>query len=211
MPLEAKLETIVPRPHVEIRAKERLTGAVILVALVVLLVPELLSGTHRTSAPSETASEEAPLRSVTIRLDEESHRGASSSEAPAEPVAAAPAPAPPTAARAAEAQPTASAPAAPAAGHGDAAPASKPAAAHPPGSSEVWSVQLGSFESRENAERLVRELKRKGFTARVAAGEGRGREWYRVRAGPARDRAAAQSLARRLKAAGHAGSVVAAY
>ncbi len=51
--------------------KERLTGAIILVALIVLLVPELLTGPVRSSTVPQTAaasSEEPPLRSYTINL-----------------------------------------------------------------------------------------------------------------------------------------------
>ncbi len=61
--------------------KERLTGAIILVVLIVLLVPELLSGPSR-SAPvpqaAATSSEEPPLRSYTIDLADESHPAAAS-------------------------------------------------------------------------------------------------------------------------------------
>jgi DedD protein len=59
--------------------KERLTGAIILVVLIVLLVPELLSGPSR-SAPAPqgaaTSSEEPPLRSYTIDLADEPHTAA---------------------------------------------------------------------------------------------------------------------------------------
>src|SRR5579862_9540413 len=96
-------------PIVDTLVKERLTGALILVGLVVVLVPELLSGpiarTVNTHGPV-SAAEEPPLRSYTINLDEA--RGGSGSarpqpSAPAAPVTAAPAPAaattpPPTAA-----------------------------------------------------------------------------------------------------------------
>ena len=61
--------------------KERLTGAIILVVLIVLLVPELLSGPSR-SAPAPqaaaTSSEEPPLRSYTINLADDSHSADSS-------------------------------------------------------------------------------------------------------------------------------------
>ena len=54
-----------------VQVKERLTGAIIVVALIVLLVPELLSGPIR-SAPRTVAMassvEEPPLRSYTIHL-----------------------------------------------------------------------------------------------------------------------------------------------
>lgn len=56
--------------------KERLTGAIILVVLIVLLVPELLSGpSHSAPVPqmAATSAEEAPLRSYTINLADESH------------------------------------------------------------------------------------------------------------------------------------------
>jgi DedD protein len=69
-------------------------------------------------------------------------------------------------------------------------------------------VQLGSFASRENANRLAAELRTKGFGASVSEGPGAGRKWFRVRVGPAPDRAAALALAGRLRAAGHSGSVV---
>ena len=58
--------------------KERLTGAIILVVLIVLLVPELLSGPKGPAATppaatSPNSSEEAPLRSYTINLGDDSH------------------------------------------------------------------------------------------------------------------------------------------
>jgi DedD protein len=62
--------------------KERLTGAIILVVLIVLLVPELLSGPSRSApvplqgAAAVAASEEPPLRSYTINLADESHTAA---------------------------------------------------------------------------------------------------------------------------------------
>ncbi|HUN27002.1 MAG TPA: SPOR domain-containing protein [Steroidobacteraceae bacterium] len=212
----------------EIQAKERLTGAVIIVALVVLLVPELLSGPHRGAARPGTADEVTPLRSVTLRLDEEPHPAAAGSEASAASTSVAALQA--SSARAVPARapsPESAADAPPAAAaEAESAPAAAPVRSAPPARATVepatakraaahardeWSVQLGSFASHDNAERLARELQRQGFTARISVGEGRGRKWYRVRAGPARDRAAAQALARRLKAAGHAGSVVAAF
>ena len=52
--------------------KERLTGAIILVALIVLLVPELLTGPPRMKAagtpPAGTAVAAAPVRSYTLPL-----------------------------------------------------------------------------------------------------------------------------------------------
>ena len=69
-------------------------------------------------------------------------------------------------------------------------------------------VQLGSFGSKENAERLVRDMNAKGFTTFIAPISTNGRELYRVRVGPTRDRASAEELAARLKRIGQSGSIV---
>src|SRR5579862_6004329 len=53
----------------ETRLKERLTGAAILVALIVLVVPELFHGQSRESTPGAGSSGEGPpVRSYTIDL-----------------------------------------------------------------------------------------------------------------------------------------------
>lgn len=78
--------------------KERLTGAIILVAVMVLLVPELLTGPVRSSTAPQTAatsSEEPPLRSYTINLADDSptaRSAASVSGATAQDASAQPAP-----------------------------------------------------------------------------------------------------------------------
>jgi DedD protein len=71
-----------------------------------------------------------------------------------------------------------------------------------------WMVQLGVFSVQANAERLVQELKSQGFHALVSESGGGGRPLWRVRSGPVVERAAAEQLNARLRAAGHAGSVV---
>jgi DedD protein len=69
--------------------KERLTGAIILVALMVLLVPELLTGPLRSApraAALSPAGSEAPLRSYTIELaDEARTRSAAQASGPRQP------------------------------------------------------------------------------------------------------------------------------
>ncbi len=65
-----------------------------------------------------------------------------------------------------------------------------------------WHVQVGSFSSRDHADRLARQLKSKGFSASVSQSVTRGRTWYRVRVGPERNRTAALAMASRLHAAG---------
>ena len=194
--------------------KERLTGAILLVALIVLLVPELLTGPVRLSSPvaAPASTEEPPLRSYTINLGEDARtRGA------AQPQSAAPQPVP-----APEALPQAAGAPAAAAPSENTAPPPPPPPAAPPASgtnappaaalapSGAWMVQLGSFSVRANAEHLAQKLKKQGFAASVSQGTG-GRHLYRVRVGPVPDHAAANQLQGKLQAAGHAGSVVPKY
>jgi DedD protein len=77
-----------------------------------------------------------------------------------------------------------------------------------PASSGSFAVQLGTFGKRENAERLVRDMTAKGFAAFVVPTNTNGHELFRVRVGPARDRATAEALATQLKRAGQSGSIV---
>jgi DedD protein len=197
--------------------KERLTGAIILVALIVLLVPELLRGPVKSAPRTVAASaEEPPLRSYTINLGDDSQaRGATAqpqASAP-QPLSTSPSPAPAqpqtdTPAPSAAAAPPAPTSAPQAATTPPAVHASPPAAS--PGATETaggWMVQLGSFASRPNAERLAQQLKGQGFAASVSQGTS-GRHLYRVRVGPAHDKAAATQLQGKLKAAGHTGAVV---
>jgi len=200
--------------------KERLTGAIILVALMVLLVPELLTGPVRSTARAAAVvspAEGAPLRAYTINLaDEARARGArvdasgpqppaplpasAQSLALASPAVATDSPSPPAPAPTAPAVTSASQSTAASAD----ATAPSPAAA---GSAEGFMVQLGSFASRANAERLARQVSAQGFQASVSQGAS-GRRLYRVRVGPARDHAAASTLAQQLRSAGHSGSIV---
>jgi DedD protein len=197
------------------RVKERLIGASILVALVVLVVPELLSGPKPNAAPVPTlpASAPEPIRNVTVDLN--------TSKAPAnaevEPVASQPAAA--SAASSAASSPAAQTPTQP-----SAAPAKPPlartaaalpkpveSAAPSPTSSAVrfWSVQLGSFASRANADNLTRQLKGQGFSVFVLPGGAGASVRYRVRVGPLADRESAERMAAKLKSLGHIGSLVA--
>jgi DedD protein len=251
----------------ERRAKERLIGASILVVLIVLIVPELLSGPKPAAPvaepqrlPAAAASTPEPTRTVTVDL--------ATSKAPAqndtEADSAAPPPPPPPPPTAAASQgattPAASVPAAsnapsqpseaqplrpaqpPVPAWGNTAPANAAApppavqspqhtpagrgpppavesAAPPPiskagsGHSEAshgsgWSVQLGSFASRANADNLVRQLKGQGFAVYVLSGGSGAATRHRVRVGPLPDRDAAERTAAKLKTLGHASSLM---
>ena len=97
--------------------------------------------------------------------------------------------------------------------------APKPSGTHPAAAANTatrsgpgaWAVQLGVFRSRENAERLALEVRVKGFKVSVTpVSTGQGKR-YRVRVGPTADRAAAQELQGRLKAAGRPDGTVVPY
>jgi DedD protein len=207
-------------PIVDVQAKDRLTGAVILVVLLVLVVPELLSGPeHKVAAVATPRSDDPPMRSYTVDLaDEARNRHApSSAAAPATPPpATAPvvvATAPPVATPPPVVAPQAVAPTPPAAvppvqqtARAGAAVA-HPVAPEPAPAGAGWTVQLGTFASRANAERLVRDLKSQGFAAFLTESGSGGRELYRVRVGPAGARAAAEALGAKLRAAGHTGTL----
>jgi DedD protein len=84
--------------------------------------------------------------------------------------------------------------------------------ATPAPSGKGWAVQVGSFASRENAEKLTRQLKGKGFAASVSESSGKGgKRLWRVRVGPEADRAAAVALVTRLRSAGLSGGAVVPY
>jgi DedD protein len=210
------------------RVKERLIGASILVALVVLVVPELLSGPKPTGAPAATlpAAAPEPIRNVTVDL--------ATSKAPADADAEPPAPQPATPAPAASVAPATdgspavrplNAPNPAPSGPSSSVPstAAKPPAKSAPAHTAAvesaalsptsvahgsWSVQLGSFASRANADNLTRQVKGQGFTVFVLPGGSGNAARYRVRVGPLADRESAERTAAKLKSLGHAGSLV---
>jgi DedD protein len=204
------------------RAKQRLTGAIILVALFVLLVPELLTGPRGADAPAGAPTDEG-MRRYTIDLDAATPAAQTDNSAAREPAVALPPvvekpivanpvieTVPPRATPGEAAAPASQAAVEPAPAATILAPAPveapRPASSSPqPGS---FVVQLGSFGSRDNANRLVRDMTSKGFAAFVAPITSGGRELYRVRVGPTRDRAAAEALAAQLRRVGQSGSIV---
>jgi DedD protein len=192
----------------EQQAKERLTGGVILVVLLVLLVPELLTGPRPVLPPVPARPDQAPMRSYTMDLGESPH--ANRAPVAASTTTAAPASDPVTLSSAPVPEPPAPAPA-PAPARTPTAPAvaraAAPAAA-PPHGAGAWTVQLGTFSSRENAARLVSGLKSHGFSAAIAEATKNGHKLFRVRVGTEPDRAAAQRLLGRLKAAGEKGGEI---
>ena len=267
------------------RVKERLVGATILVVLIVLIVPELLSGPKTRVAPPPSAAGQAePMRNVTVDLATSKATPAENTAASAAPSATEGAATPTGAGTVPGEQPPGQAPSgnAPPAGNPSpgnappreaAAPGESGAAASGPGdatgglppvtnrvirppapptiatlkaqqpvhssgselesepspprstarasakgnanetapagaSNHRWAVQLGSFASRANAEKLVHQLKPREVSVYVSS-SGRGAALrYRVRIGPLADRDAAERLMAKLKKEGQASSLV---
>jgi len=72
----------------------------------------------------------------------------------------------------------------------------------------MWAVQLGSFSSKENAEKLAADLRKQGYAAFLSQLETDGGQLHRVRIGPQKDRESAEAMSRRLQKVGHKGQVV---
>jgi DedD protein len=201
------------------RAKQRLTGAVILAALFVLLVPELLTGPHVADAPESAPTDEG-MRRYTIDLDAAAPPAQVDSRSAQSPVSL-PAVADGRAQPGEDAAPATPAPAVPTTATAPRTDSPKPLVPSPvaatpvaatpvapPATQGSFAVQLGTFGSRENADRLVHDMTTKGFAAFVAPFTKGGHELYRVRVGPTRDRSAAEALAAQLRRIGQSGSIV---
>jgi DedD protein len=186
----------------ETPVKERLVGAVVLVGLIVALVPEMLSGPRRGGA-SHSASADGAVRTFTIDL------APVTATQVAEPGddAAVPEPLP------------SSPPVEPSEPRTQPSPAAQPDTSPPtvvtarpntskPSTDTGWAVQLGSFASRENADRLAADIRRSGYRAFVSRYEAGRSVRYRVRVGPEQDRAQAEALAQRLQRDGRQVSIV---
>jgi DedD protein len=84
--------------------------------------------------------------------------------------------------------------------------AARPANSFAPiGEKGGWSIQLGSFANKANAEKLARTLRSTGIRVYVSQGGGK----HRVRAGPFADRASAERMAGRLRSQGQSVSIIA--
>jgi DedD protein len=207
----------------ERRVKERLIGASILVALIVLVVPELLSG-PKPHAPAQAmlpvAAASEPVRTVTVDLgagnpaadvaqdSPDVQPPASSAQPEAAPGSATDTHAVPTPLQSAPAKPALAKPA-----PTKTAPVKPPrlesASAPPITASHAWSVQLGSFAKRSNADNLSRQLKGLGYSVYVLPGGSGSSTRYRVRVGPLANRESAERMGARLKSQGHVSSLVA--
>jgi cell division septation protein DedD len=186
----------------EDRIKQRLTGAAIVVALLVLLVPEIFRGRPPVApATGGAATGGPPLRSYTIDLKEGSAtQSASAPVAPPERVAGE-APAPAEATGDAPATPGLVAAAATPAPAPEAAPVAPPKPADDQGDAATrYQVQLGLFASRANADRLAARATREGVPALVSGPDSRG--LHRVHTPAFRSRDEAQAIQQKLRELG---------
>ncbi|WMJ01953.1 SPOR domain-containing protein [Pseudomonas chlororaphis subsp. aurantiaca] len=195
--------------------KQRMVGALVLVALAVIFLPMLFSredeqrhvNVEAPAVPQAPAVTQVQVEPVVVPepqepvpTDEEVAKQVAPSMpiAPSAPVASAPAPVPtPAAPPVAASKPVAPPP----------APAPKPAPAQPiaaaptkpdatpsrvdaNGLSVSWSVQLASLSSRESAENLQKTLRSQGYNAYIRSADGKNR----VFVGPLIERAEADRL-----------------
>ena len=195
--------------------RNRLTGAVILVLLAVLLLPELLTGaggtaTRTPSTAGATPEGGAPLQTLQIDLSGTARGPAGSAPPPPEvtggladdrevdPAAPPPVVRLPVPEAITTAPPTAAPPAA-------VPPAATPPTAAPPTAAPVdptatrFYVQVGTFATRERAETAQKDLARRGFKVIINETTSGVRRLHRVRVGPVADRAAAVALEARLR------------
>ncbi len=196
--------------------KQRLIGAAVLVSLAVLVVPVLLDGGYReTSRPRRDMAPMPPdqFEQVVPALpDEVQHEidagitagtdqlAVTAEQAAARPGDAAALPADIVSGSAVDAPP--SVPTPPAVVDAPSAAAPPPPAAEPAplsATAEQWTVQLGSFASRENAEGLLRRMAAGGVKGFILPLDEGGKTSYRVRAGPVAGRAAAERLRKQLE------------
>ena len=192
--------------------KERIIGAVVLVVFAVLVVPVFLDGpseeeeivSQAVTLPGQDAEER---RRQTIVLERDREQPVPASQLPA-PTQAAPVvreEASPTAREAEETvEKSEPPPADPTPAAAETAVA-EPAAASATG---MFAVQLGSFSSQENAERLAADLRNQGYAAFLSQVESGDRQLHRVRVGPQKDRESAEAVAAQLAKSGHTGQVV---
>jgi DedD protein len=182
------------------RVKERLVGATLLGALIVTLVPELLSGPKPAAAPTLNPAE--AVRNVTVDLSTRQPVAAlkppTEQAGPASAVSAAPIAAavngegPPSALETPGSSPTSPAPTSTAIGEPH----------------RSWAVQVGSFASRDNADKLVHQLKARGFSVYVVSSGSGSSARHKVRIGPIADRGTAERAVSNLKAQRYAASIV---
>jgi DedD protein len=183
--------------------KERIIGAAVLVVFAILVVPVFLDGpngdaemiTESVTLPGQNDQER---KQQTIVLDRDRTEPVPAAAMPVTQETPAPEKEKPATKVQSE----------------QAAPAKTPgktpdkAAVATESATGMWAVQLGSFSSQENAERLAADLRKQGYAAFLSQLQTDSGSLHRVRIGPQKDRDSAASVATKLGTAGHEGQVV---
>lgn len=183
--------------------KERVTGAIVLVGVAVLVVPVFLDGppgetdivSQAVALPGQSKQQGVTQTVVLTRDRDEPVPGSSSPPADvrAEPGKAPVRIEPPASKVQTEAQSPVD---------------DKEPAATVESATGMWAVQLGSFQNQQNAERLAADLRKEGYAAFLSQRDGSAGALHRVRVGPQKDRDSAEAVAAQLKKSGHTGQVV---
>lgn len=199
--------------------KQRLVGAVVLVALAVIFIPMLLPGKgdlsrgidgsnippepdYRFSAPVP-APEAPPMAAApSLPVDDPSADEVQDKVAPGAPPVSAEKPAP------ASIEPSTATPIKKAT-----APKATASAALSEKSPQAsgWVVQVGSFSSQPNAKALCDKLRKQGYACFVEAVQAPAEAVYRVRVGPTVSRATADKMRQKLQDATGLQGLVQAY
>ena len=203
--------------------KQRLVGAVVLVALGVIFIPMLLEGPDDTLVPELDELPELvdpgpsrPLEAFPTMDSLPASPDTSVLAADAAPEPEAPAPEPeslpevepdlaaeppieaPTPEEAVEAQPPAGSEQALSAAQPPASPPESPPTEAKAGLLGSWVVQVGSFSNQQNAVALRDKLRKGGFTTQVEKVRVEGKTHYRVRVGPFLERGEAEQSLKQL-------------
>ena len=178
----------------EVALKERLVGAVVLVALGVWLIPLFLDGPDGEGPTgSQPLALPVPASPKPDRTTKTIHLNGVSSSSPG-PTAPAPATSQPVAPEPTVARPQ---------------PQPAPAASKTvPGPVSGWFVQLGSFGSEANAKRLAAQVSALGWDAQLSRLTTGGKTMHRVRVGPVPTRSKADALRGELAQRGLEGKVM---
>lgn len=177
--------------------KQRIIGAIVLVALAVIFIPMLLPG-HRDIGFSDTDSyippKPAELENLKVLELEKPLAAPAPREIVRTPIdeRSPPAPKAESETPAVEQKPAAA----------DKKPATSPeqkSESATPTAARAWVVQVGSFSKRDNAMRLRDQLRSKGYNTFVEQISAADRNFYRVRVGPVVSRDNALALQKELQ------------
>ena len=190
----------------EVRVRERLIGALVLVAIVVLIVPAILKGRDAAPAAVFGACADSTSRSADRRLNARSRRsgpGAGARTARCEAGCRAGARCPTRTRQARPQNPGVRRRRRRRCRNPRVRPRDPPAksqtAPAPAATTSAWAVQLGAFSNQSKAEQLVAELRKRRYAAFILEYRAGGQVLYRVRVGPEQDRARAVETAARLE------------